>query len=202
VGIDWGCIVLTYHSPLCTSGQPGDGTNWVTSRINHYPSGMVEPTGDQICELRYLRTMVVKGGGRAEQRMGRQPILAGAINLVGASLDVTLWCHEDLHISGEGTHLWGGWIWYLPYCICTWHKGQIERRRRGPVRNHPPARGRGEDRYRNDHGCVCRTRERQRILPHAPLRQAPMVGCNIRKLVLTNWLWRQCLPGIHTMDEL
>jgi hypothetical protein len=27
VGIDWGCIVLTYHSPLCTSGQPGDGTN-------------------------------------------------------------------------------------------------------------------------------------------------------------------------------
>ena len=27
VGIDWGCIVLTYHSPSCTSGKPGDGTN-------------------------------------------------------------------------------------------------------------------------------------------------------------------------------
>jgi len=95
-----------------------------------------------------------RGGGRAEQRMGQQQILAGAINLVGALLDVTLCCHEDLHVAVEGyiSVRWLDLVRILPYCICTWHKGQIERRRRVPVRNYPPARGRGEDRY--THSCA------------------------------------------------
>jgi hypothetical protein len=62
-----------------------------------------------------------------EQRMGRQQILAGAINLVGALLDVTLCCHEDLHVAVEGyiSVRWLDLVRTLP-----WHKERIEGRRR------------------------------------------------------------------------